>query len=324
MPFCSQCGSGVSGERCSNCGTENPHFRNPAEELELAAAPAAFPPVDRERPRPWPLIESSLALAWPRMRRHPLWFAIVAAIDMLVLAYMLPLSGPLAKAPTAPAALGHFYEQLALPMLIVLAVSFAIRLLTLGDAARARLAEFRWTVRSVAALVGWLLLVFLGIAFAASVATMIVAIPMVLMMAAHAGPAAKSLAQSPAVVGALMLAVFATMIPLVAWLGTKISLLEASFVLGERSNPIGASWKLTDGYFWETLGFSILYVLVALGILIVCLGIGRLLASLSPLLALIGDFLQFAGSVWLQFAVAEGMVAWAVMLREAKGEALQG
>jgi len=324
MPFCSQCGSGVSGERCSNCGTENPHFREPNEEVELAPTPAALPFAERERPRPWPLIESSLALAWPRLRKNALWVAIVAAIYMLAMAYMLPLNASMAKPPITAAALGHLYAQLAPPLLLVLVASFAIRFLSLGEAARARIAEFRWTPGSVAALVGWLLLVSVGVLFVVSLASLIVLVPALLLILSHAGLHGKTAAQSPAVIGATVLIMLATVIPMAIWLGTKIALLEASYVLGERSNPIGASWKLTDGNFWETFGFYALYMLVGFGILIVSLGIGKLFASLSPLLVLVGDFLQIVGSIWLQFAFAEGMVAWTVMLREAKAAGRQG
>jgi len=324
MPFCNQCGSGVSGEKCSNCGAENPHFRDPNEEVEVAPAPAASGIVERERPRPWPLIESSLALAWPRLRKHPLFIVIVLAIDMLAAAYMLPLNASIMKAPIAPNALAHFYEQLALPFLAVLCVSLAIRFLALGVAAQARIAEFRWTARSIAALVGWLLLAGLGLGFAVFVLSAIVLVPTILAMVARTGATAATAAINPAIIGVTALVMLATAIPTAVWLGTKIALVEASFALGERRNPIGASWKLTDGYFWETLGFYLLYLLVALGILIVCLGIGKLLASLSPLLALVGDLLQMLAAVWLQFAVEEGMVGWTAMLREAKATGRQG
>ena len=324
MPFCTQCGSGVSGERCSNCGAENPHFRDPNAEPEIAPALVSVEPVQSERARPWPLMERSLALAWPRLRKYPLWFVILAAIDMLVLAYLLPLSASFSKAPSTPAEIGHFYAQLAPPMLLGLIAGFVIRLLSLGEAARARMPEFRWTPRSIAAFVGWLILAFLGISFAAGIVSMLGFVPLIVMALSQYGGAPTSATVNPAVIGLAVLVMFATMIPMMMWLGTKIALLEPSFVLGERSNPIGASWKLTDGYFWETLGFYLLYVLVALGILVICLGIGKLFASLSPILVLVGDLLQFVGSMWLQFAVAEGMIAWTLMLREAKASGRQG
>uniref|UniRef100_E6PHC2 Uncharacterized protein n=1 Tax=mine drainage metagenome TaxID=410659 RepID=E6PHC2_9ZZZZ len=325
MPFCSQCGSGVSGEHCSNCGAENPHFRDPNAEPEIALAQVSVAPVEHERSRPWPLIESSLALAWPRMRKHTLWFVILAALYMLGMAYMLPLSSSTAHPLSTPAALGHFYEQLAPSMLLALVSSFVITLLSLGEAARARIAAFRWTPASAAALLGWSLLVGVGVVFAMTIVALIVLVPTELLMLSRAGgvPTAKA-AASPAVVGVTLVVMFLTMIPMGIWLGTKIILMAPSYVLGERSNPIGASWKLTDGYFWETFGFYALYMLVTLGILIVALGIGKLLASLTPLLALVGNLLEFAGAMWLQFAVAEGMVAWAAMLREAKTSGRQG
>uniref|UniRef100_E6Q7S8 Uncharacterized protein n=1 Tax=mine drainage metagenome TaxID=410659 RepID=E6Q7S8_9ZZZZ len=324
MPFCTQCGSGVSGENCSNCGAENPHFRDPNAEPESAPAQVSVAPVERERARPWPLIESSLALAWPRLRKYPLWFVILAAVDMLAMAYVLPLNALLTKAPSTPAQIGHFYAQLAPPMFLVLAAGFVIQLLSMGEAARARMPEFRWTPRSIAALLGWLFLAFLGLSFALGAVMLLVLIPVIVAMVAHSGGATASTTASPAIIGATALAMFVTMIPLLMWLGTKIALLEPTYVLGERSNPIGASWKLTDGYFWETFGFYALYVLVSLGILIVTLGIGKLFASLAPLLALVGNLLEFAGAMWLQFAIAEGMVAWTAMLREAKTSGRQG
>ncbi len=324
MPFCTQCGSGVSGERCTNCGAENPHFRDPNAEPEIAPALVSVEPVQSERARPWPLMERSLALAWPRLRKYPLWFVILAAIDMLALAYMLPMNAALAKAPTSPAAIGHFYERLALPLLLTLVVSFVIRLLSLGEAARARMPEFRWTPRSIAALIGWLILAFLGVSFAAGIVSMLGLIPSIAMTLSQHGGAPTPATVNPAVIGFAVLSMFATMVPMMMWLGTKVALLEPSFVLGERSNPIGASWKLTDGYFWETLGFYLLYVLVALGILVICLGIGKLFASLSPILVLVGDLMQFVGAMWLQFAAAEGMFAWTLMLRESKVPGRQG
>ncbi|MGC8484400.1 MAG: hypothetical protein ACP5O6_02000 [Candidatus Baltobacteraceae bacterium] len=324
MPFCTQCGSGVSGERCTNCGAENPHFRDPNAEPEIAPAQISAEPAQSERARPWPLLERSLALAWPRLRKYPLWFVILAAIDVLAMAYMLPMNAALAKTPSSPAAIGHFYEQIALPMLLAIVASFVIRLLSLGEAARARMPEFRWTPRSIAALVGWLILAFLGLSFAMGAVSMIVLIPVILAMLPHGGGGAAPAAVSPAIVVAAMLTMTVTMIPMMMWLGTKIVLLEPSYVFGERSNPIGASWKLTDGYFWETLGFYLLYLFVGLGILVVCLGIGKLFASLSPTLALVGDFFEFAGAMWLQFAIAEGMIAWTLMLRESKAPGRQG
>ncbi|MDH2910566.1 MAG: zinc ribbon domain-containing protein [Candidatus Eremiobacteraeota bacterium] len=324
MPFCSQCGSGVSGEHCSNCGTENPHFRDPNAEPEIALAQVSVAPVEHERARPWPLIESSLALAWPRLRKNMLWFVILAALYMLGMAYMLPLTSSTAHPPSTPAALGHFYEQLAPLMFTSLVTSFVIMLLSLGEAARARIAEFRWTPASVAGLLGWSLLVGVGAMFAVSIVLLIVLVPTLILMLSHAGVPTAKAAASPAVVGVTLAIMFLTMIPMGIWLGTKITLLAPSYVLGERSNPIGASWKLTDGYFWETFGFYALYMLVTLGILIVALGIGKLLASLTPLLALVGNLLEFAGAMWLHFAIAEGMVAWAVMLREAKAAGRQG
>ncbi len=324
MPFCSQCGSGVSGERCSNCGAENPHFRDPNDEIDLAPAPSAIPRSEQERPRPWNLIESSLALAWPRLRKHPLWFVILATIYMLAMAYMLPLSASTAKPPSTPAEIGHLYGQLALPMLLVLVASFAIRLLSLGEAARARIAEFRWTPATAAALIGWLLLAFVGAAVAIAIVMVIVLVPTILLALSHAGAVTARSAASPAVIGLGVAVAFAAMLPSILWLGTKFALLEPSYVLGDRSNPIGASWKLTDGYFWETAGLYVLYMLVSIGIAIVTLGIGKLLASLTPLLALLGNLLEFGGGMWLQFAIAEGMVAWAAMLREAKGVGRQG
>ncbi len=325
MPFCTQCGSGVSGERCTNCGAENPHFRDPNAETEIAPALESDVPVQNERPRPWPLMESSLALALPRLRKYPLWFVILAAIDMLAMAYMLPMNAALAKAPTSPAAIGHFYEQLALPLLLTLVVSFVIRLLSLGEAARARMPEFRWTPRIIGALVGWLILAFLGLSFALALSMFLALIPAGIVAGfSRVAAATTSASLTPAIILATAFAIVVVMVPMMMWLGTKIALLEPSFVLGERSNPIGASWKLTDGYFWETLGFYLLYVLVALGILVICLGIGKLFASLSPILVLVGDLMQFFGAMWLQFAVAEGMFAWALMLREAKASGRQG
>lgn len=324
MPFCTECGSGVSGERCTNCGAENPHFRDPNAEPELGPAQVLVVPVPSERPRPWPLIERSLAVAWPRLRKYPLWFVILAALDMLAMAYMLPLNASLSKPPSTPAAIGHFYEQLALPMLLVLFAGFTIRILSLGEAARARISEFRWTPRSITALVGWLILAFVGISLVVVIATTVILIPVALVALSHIGGNAASASTKPAFIGMLVLAMIATTIPIFMWLLTKIALLEPSFVLGERSNPIGASWKLTNGYFWETLGLYALYLFVGFGILVVCLGVGKLFASLSPILVLVGDLLQIAGSVWLQFAVAEGMFAWSVMLREEKASGRQG
>ena len=325
MPFCTECGSGVSGERCTNCGAENPHFRDPNAEAEIAPALVSGEPVQSERARPWPLIERSLALAWPRLRKYPLWFVILAAIEMLAMAYMLPMNATVPKVPGTPAAIGHFYEQLALPLSIGLFASFVIKLLSLGEAARARMPDFRWTPQSIAALLGWMILALLGLSFALAVAMLLALIPAGIVAGfAHVAAATTAATVSPAIVAAAVFAMVVVMIPMMMWLGTKIALLESSFVLGERSNPIGASWKLTDGYFWETLGFYLLYLFVALGVLVICLGIGKLFASLSPILALVGDFFQLVGSMWLQFAVAEGMIAWTLMLRESKAPGRQG
>ena len=323
MPFCTQCGSGVSGESCSNCGAENPHFRDPSAEPEIALAPSVFAPVESERPRPWGLIESSLALAWPRMRKNAIWAVVVIAINLLVTIFMSPKVDAILKSSTTPAKLGHLYAQFAPLLLVAIAISIAIRLMALGEAARARTPEFRWRLANTGALIAWWFLAGIGLSIVIAIASTLILIPVVLTMIPHIGSAAAPTV-SPQSATMVPFLAFAVMIPMLMWLGTKIALLEYSFVLGERSNPIGASWKLTGGYFWETLGFYLLYIFVGIGIFVVSVGVRALLASLNKSLVPIGDFLQIFGSVWLQFALAEGMFAWTVMLREAKAVGRQG
>ncbi len=324
MPFCTQCGSGVSGESCSNCGAENPHFRDPNAEPEIVPTPSVFAPVKIEHLRPWGLIESSLALAWPRMRKNAVWAIVIIAINLLVTTFVLPKMALVSKPPTAPAELGHYYGKIAIVILIALAESFAIKFLALGEAARARIPEFRWTPGSIGALIGWWLLAGIGLSLVTGIAATIVLIPAVLMMIPHTGGGAAASAVSPQGAFMIGMTVLVVLAPLVMLLGTKIALIAPSFVLGERSNPIGASWKLTGGYFWETLGFYLLYLLVGIGIFVISLGIRAFVVSLNKNLAAIGDFLQIAGSFWLQFALVEGMLAWTVMLREAKLSGRQG
>jgi len=319
MPFCTQCGSGVSAERCSNCGAENPHFRDVESEGEVVGGDALAPDAPVTRPRPWPLLERSLALSWPRLRKYPIWFAVLVAVGLLSDAYGMPFLTAIAKAPTDPAKLlqfyGHLYLHLGLLTLVSGVVQGTFWILGAGEAMRERTENFAWSSARVVRLIAWYLLYVIVLCAVMIAATLVTMIP-VMLLVMHAG--GKAAASSPSVLGLITLALMLGLLPLMLWISTKCTLFPAAYLLEGNANPLRASWTLTTGYFWETLGLQLLYIFIGMGIGIVAFGISGLLAVLNPALRLVGYALALGFQAWLTFAIAEGFIAWTIALRAVK------
>lgn len=99
------------------------------------------------------------------------------------------------------------------------------------------------------------------------------------------------------------------------WIGIKVSLAPYIYAITNgEPDAIGKSWNLTTGYYWHTLGFT---VLLALGVFAAIL-VGELIAFLPagrfPAAMIIGLPVAVAVIAWTMHAQSLGYVRWTKVL----------
>lgn len=99
------------------------------------------------------------------------------------------------------------------------------------------------------------------------------------------------------------------------WIGIKWTQVIWCYLLGEPPNPFAASWRLTNGQFWETLGFLLLLSLTALVPILAAMLLAWIVLT-SPYLGFILLPIAFLIYVFtLNFQLLGGF-RWSLRLRE--------
>ena len=102
----------------------------------------------------------------------------------------------------------------------------------------------------------------------------------------------------------------------VLWIGIRWSQVIWSYFLGEPPNPFAASWHVTSGQFWPTLGFVIVLSILTSIVLAIFFGIAGFLVVALPVAGFVAVPLAMAGYIWLLNVVYLAEIRWFVHLRE--------
>jgi len=220
------------------------------------------------------LLGDIVVAAFQLIRRNPrptFWFALgigfaatVITVAIVAAALVSLLSGvDLTSPPELPtvravvggvlvAALVAVVVQIVLTALPQAVVILEVVRGTLGE--RRTLRELRSLARGrVGALMGWLLVLGGGVAFAVLLTTLGLA-----ELALSGGPSGLVVAVGVGLLAALVILVAAL------WLGTRLAFVPSLIVVERR--PVGAavrrSWTMTRGGFWRILGVTLLVTLI--------------------------------------------------------------
>jgi hypothetical protein len=102
----------------------------------------------------------------------------------------------------------------------------------------------------------------------------------------------------------------------VFWIGIRWSQIAWAYFLGEPPNPFAASWRVTSGQFWPTLGFVIVLSIVTAVVLGIGWGIAAGTVAAIPVAGFITVPLGVALYIWLINVVYLAEVRWFLRLRQ--------
>jgi hypothetical protein len=109
---------------------------------------------------------------------------------------------------------------------------------------------------------------------------------------------------------------FALLIVPGVWLLGKFALALPAYLLGLEPNPYSASWRLTTGQFWETLGVIVLTIVsVGLASFVLSLIAGLIIALLPIFALLLAPALLYA-MIFFQYVAALAQMRWTVRMCE--------
>jgi hypothetical protein len=101
----------------------------------------------------------------------------------------------------------------------------------------------------------------------------------------------------------------------VFWIGMKWSQIAWTYLLGDPPNPFAASWRMTTGRFWQTLGFLLIVGILTGIILEVVGGLALWLGTLVPFLGILTVPLVFLLYVWIVCFAYLAEARWYLQLR---------
>ncbi|UOE44531.1 hypothetical protein [Agromyces larvae] len=156
-------------------------------------------------------------------------------------------------------AVGGFLLLMLVPIAVSVVASALVQGVMVVEVATGTLGEklgfgalWRRAARRIWPLIGWTLLL------SAAVLLAVLSVVVVVVIAAMLGPVGLAVGVVFAIVAGLGL------VALGAWLGVKTSLVPSIIVLEEAGirRAVARSWRLTDGYFWRTLGVELLVAVI--------------------------------------------------------------
>jgi hypothetical protein len=255
------------------------------------------------------IISSSFSDAWPLLVKYKTVYLILgalAALEGLIFAVnpSVYTSGPASQLASAPPAVAEvIVGAYGIGAAGGIAVWFA-----LAEVVRTIDPAFRMTVGRFFGLIGIGIVIAIvigigsGIPYGIAFSLFFVAL----------GQGTGAQGQTTSLVGILLIA-FAVLFAF--WISMKWSQVTWAYLLGDPPNPFTASWRATNGRFWQTLGFMIVLGILSAIILEVPGGILLWIATFAPFIGIVVFPAVFALYVWVVCFAYLAEARWYLHLR---------